>query len=205
MSVNRSLQGVLLYDADGNELAVQDGVAVPASTPALMVAAVDQSGNSRYLELIEDSIEAGLYRLVVSGKMTLSIPPPPPGGTKVQISADNPLEISQATSPYLTEWEIPNGQTLFIQQALAGCQGDPSADGSKAEIYYWDGTTEHLVDRIYVVGQTQFGNYPDTDEARDGTALVGMPTAGEGTIRIYRSRLSNSSQEIDAVLRGFTI
>lgn len=121
------------------------------------------------------------------------------------VVADTPLAISQAQSPFLSEWEIPNGEKLVLQQMIAGCQGDPSADGSKVEVYYWNGSTETLVDRIYVTGQTQFGNYPDTDTARDGTQLDGMPTAGEGTIRIYRSRLSNSSQEIDAVLRGYTI
>jgi hypothetical protein len=196
---------VLYDDANNVALAVADAVAVPANTRHLLVGGIDQTGDARRLELIEDTQEVGLYRLATTGKVSITIPPPPEGGVKISISADDPLEISQSTSPYLTEWEIDDGKTLNIQQIIAGCQGDPSADGSKVEVYYWDGTDEHLIDRIYVVGQTQFGNYPDTNVARDDEPLVGMPTAGEGTIRIYRSRLSNSAQEIDCVIRGYTI
>jgi len=164
---------------------------------------IDRLGVLRRMDLLQDETDTSLYRLAISGKVSVTIPPPPPGGAKIAISADNPLSISQATSPYLTEWTIPTGKTLFIQQIIAGCQGDPSADGSKVEVYYYDGATEHLVDRIYILGQTQFGNYPDTSTARDGTVMTGSGTTRK--LRIYRSRLSNSTQEIDAVVRGYTI
>jgi hypothetical protein len=196
---------VLYDDVNNVAMAVNDGDPIPANTRSLLASGIDQTGDARRLELIEDEAESGLYRLAITGKVSVIVSPPPEGGTRVAYYADNPLEISQATSPHLTEYDIPDGDTLHIQQIIAGCQGDPSADGSKVEIYYWDGTTDHLVDRIYVTGETQFGNYPDTDTSRDGTAMVGMPTAGEGTIRIYRSRLSNSAQEIDAIVRGYTI
>jgi hypothetical protein len=144
----------------------------------------------------------GIKHIPILGKVSLSVAPPPSGGTAQTIAADDPLLIDQQSSPHLTEWTIPSGKTLYVQQIIAGCQGDPAADGSKVEVVYYNGSTEHAVDRIYVAGQTQFC-YPNTDEARDGT-----PMAGDGStkkLRIYRSRLSNSSQEIDAVVRGYTI
>jgi len=196
---------VLYDDVNNVAMAVADGSPIPANTRSLLASGIDQTGDARRLQLVEDAQEPGQYRLLMSGKVSISAPPVPTGGTPQTIVADNPLAISQAVSPYLNEWDIPNGEKLIIQQIIAGCQGDPSADGSKVEVYYWDGTTEHLIERIYVTGQTQFGAYPDTDSARDGTTLNGMPTAGEGTIRFYRSRLSNSSQEIDGVLRGYTV
>lgn len=165
--------------------------------------APDRGGTVRAMNLVQDDLESTLYRLAVTGKVSITVPPPPPGGTKVTITADNPLIVSQAISPHLTEWTIPDGKTLYIQQIIAGCQGDPSADGSKVEVYYYNGTTQHLIDRIYILGQTQFGNYPDTNMARDGTTFVGVGTARK--IRIYRYRMSNSSQEIDSVIRGYTI
>ncbi len=166
---------------------------------------IDESATQHQLMTVEDAQISGLHRLAITGQVTVQIPPPPQGGIKLTVSADTPLAISNSNSPHLTEYEITNGKTLHIQQIVAGCQGDPSADGSKCEYFYWDGTTERLLDRIYIVGQTQFGNYPDTSETRDGTAMIGMPTAGEGTLRIYRSRLSNSSQEIDTVIRGYEV
>jgi hypothetical protein len=196
---------VLYDDVNNVAMAVAEGVPIPANTRSLLASGVDQTGDSRLVQLVEDAQEPGLYRVLMSGKVSISAPPVPTGGTPQTIVADSPLAISQAQSPFLNEWEIPNGKKLVIQQIICGCQGDPSADGSKVEVFYWDGTTEHLIDRIYVTGQTQFGNYPDTDSARDDTVLNGLPTTGHGTIRFYRSRLSNSAQEIDGVLRGYTI
>lgn len=151
-------------------------------------------------DVVTDSID-GFNRLQVSGKVSLVKPETPPGGTDFQLVADNPLTVSQAISPHLTSTVIPNATTLFITQVIAGCQGDPSADGSKVEVLYWDGATEHVIERVYVMGFTEFGDYPNVNKARDGTSLVGDGTA---ELRIYRYRLSNASQEIDCVVRGFT-
>jgi hypothetical protein len=151
-------------------------------------------------DVVTDAID-GFNRLQVSGKVSIVAPPTPPGGTDFQMTADNPLEIQQSISPHLTQTVIPTGTTLFITQVVAGCQGDPSADGSKVEVMYWNGTTEHLVERLYVTGFTEFGDYPNVNAARDGTTLTGDGTA---ELRIYRYRLSNAAQEIDCVVRGFT-
>jgi hypothetical protein len=46
---DQSINQVILYDASGNPMAVQDGVAIPANTRALLVVGKDSSGNARYL------------------------------------------------------------------------------------------------------------------------------------------------------------
>jgi hypothetical protein len=151
-------------------------------------------------DVVLDSVD-GFNRLQIEGKVSITAPPTPPGGTDFILAAESPLEISQAQSPHLTSVVLPTSTTLFITQIVAGCQGDPSADGSKVEVFFWDGTTERIIDRIYVTGFTEFGNYPNVSKTRDGTTLSGD---GTNELRIYRSRLSNSAQEIDAVVRGFT-
>jgi hypothetical protein len=183
------------------DVTTASGVAVPVGKEGLLVSSIDQAGIARHLEVIEDETAPGLYRLAITGKVSVQVSPPPQGGTKVTYYADNPLSVSQAISPHDTVFVIPDGQQLVIQQIIAGCQGDSSADGSKCEVVFDDGT-EHLVDRIYVMGETQFGNYPDTSEARDGTVIVGN---GTNELILRRSRLSNSSQEVDLVVRGYLI
>jgi hypothetical protein len=183
------------------DITTTSGVAVPAGKSGIQVHAQDQTGLARYLEVIEDETAPGLFRLAISGKVSLQVSPPPEGGTKITYFADNPLAVSQAISPHDTSFVIPSGTLLVIQQIIAGCQGDSSADGSKTEVIFDDGT-EHLIDRIYIMGTTQFGNYPDTSEARDGTVLSGN---GTNTIVLRRTRLSNSSQEVDLVVRGYLV
>jgi len=50
----------ILYDASGNAMAVQDGVAIPANTKGLLIHGKDGSGNARVAELVAD---AGIYRV----------------------------------------------------------------------------------------------------------------------------------------------
>jgi hypothetical protein len=164
--------------------------------------AEDQSGTLRRFEVIEDPSEAGKYDLSIVGKVSISKPPTPDGGTPKTVSADTPLEISQAVSPHDTEYVITDAKTFTIQQIVIGCQGDPSADGSSVEIIYYDGTTEHLVERLYVMGAS-VPFYPDTSTSRDGLAMTGNGTSKKVIVR--RIRLSNSNQEIDVVLRGYEI
>lgn len=172
-----------------------------SSKSGVLLAAPDLAGTTHHMSLIEDETIPGLYRLAITGKVSVQVAPPPEGGVPVTYFADNPLSISQAQSPHDTDITLPTGKILVIQQIIAGCQGDPSADGSKTEVVFDDGA-EHLIDRIFITGQTQFGNYPDTTEARDGTALTGN---GTNKLVLRRSRLSNSGQEIDLVVRGYLI
>ena len=192
---------VVLYDGYGNPYAVRNGEYIPINTPSDIGAGQDEYGRLQRFTMVEDESTPDLWRLAITGKVSIQIAPPPAGGVPITIFADNPLAVSQAISPHRTSTIIPSGKTLFIQQIIAGCQGDPTANGSKVEVYFNNGT-DHLVDRIYIMGETQFGNYPDTSQARDGTLLVGN---GTNYIAIDRSRLSNSLQEIDSVIRGYTI
>lgn len=140
--------------------------------------------------------------LKVSAKIRPGLPTPPSGATLVQISADNPLEVGPNPSYHNTDTDLPAGKTLYIQQVVAGSQGDPTEAGSKVEVIYHDGTTDHLVQRIYVAGATVFVPFDDLSIARDETVMEG----GSGKyIRISRIRMSQSSQEIDAVLTGYLL
>jgi len=192
---------IVLYDGYGRPYAVPDGYAVPLNTPSDIAAGIDEYGMCRRMMMIEDEAVPDLWRLAITGKVSVTIPPPPAGGSPVAYYADDPLSVSQAISPHDISFVIASGKTFHIQQIIAGCQGDPAADGSKCEVVFDDGT-EHLVDRIYVMGETQFGDYPDTSQARDGTEMVGN---GTNTIILRRTRLSNSDQEIDIVVRGYVI
>lgn len=55
---------VILYDSTGTAMAVQNGVALPAGTRALVVAGVDNAGNARFLD--QDSISGGLVTIDVA-------------------------------------------------------------------------------------------------------------------------------------------
>lgn len=159
----------------------------------------DSSGSlpERNVDLVYDIAEQ-LYRLAVTAKVTISSPVAPPNTTEVVVSADDPLEVATTSD---TLYTITSGTVLHIQQLVAGAAGDPNEKGSKVEVYYSSSTGEHLVERVYVIGETQFGSYPDTSTARDGTPLSGSG-AGEALI-IRRSKLGGTAREIDAVMRGF--
>ena len=51
--MNGRSPAVILYDANGDPLAVQDGVAIPANTPGLMVVGTD-GGTARYVRVASD-------------------------------------------------------------------------------------------------------------------------------------------------------
>lgn len=146
-------------------------------------------------KLVHDT-EEDIFRLPISGKVAISIPPPPPGGTSVTIAADNPLETGDHTVTYV----IPNEKIFHIQQIVVGAAGDPTEKGSKVTITYNNGT-EHVVERIYVSGFTNFGSYPDTGIARDGTILAG--NGSTFTLTVNRLKISGTNREIDAVVRGY--
>lgn len=140
----------------------------------------------------------GLRRIAVSGKV-YSLPPAPPADTTpVTIPADTPLAINQDTHH---DYVIPNGKTFYLQQIVVGAEGDPTEKGSKVEVSYFDGTSYHVIERLYFTGFTQYGSYPDIGMARDGTALVGNGSTKK--IRVSRIRLSGSTEEVDCVVRGY--
>lgn len=191
-------QGAVLYGANGVALPVADGASVPANTRALLLAGEDQSGVARIPTVTQDM--DGKQRLEVTGKVSTSPPPAPANTTPVTIVADNPLSL---TTTNTAEYTIAADKTFVIQQVVAGAEGDSTEKGSKVEIAYFDGTTEHLVERVYVSGFTQYGVYPDTSKCRDGTVMVGNGSTKK--VRLRRMRLSGAAQEVDCVVRGYEV
>lgn len=155
---------------------------------------VTSSDGSRDVSVVEDTAD-GLNRFAISGKVSVTAPPPPIGATPITIAADDPLSVSAHDTDYI----ITSGKDLHIQQIVVGAAGDPNEKGSKVTVIFDDGT-EHVIERIYVSGFTNFGSYPDTAEARDGTPLVGN---GTNKLIIRREKLGGTAREVDAVIRGY--
>jgi len=148
------------------------------------------------VDIIEDD-EDGIKRLQIKGKVSVSAPATPATATSVTIAGDDPLDISTTQNESYT---IPDGETFTLTSVSAGAEGDPTEKGSKVEVIYYDGTDEHLISRIYITGQT-VSVYPDTSITRDGTSMTG--DGSTKTIIVRRLRLSGTSQEVDAVARGY--
>lgn len=178
-------------------LDVVPNTTLPANTRGLVISGSDTTGKAQFAQVDVDAVD-GVRRLQITGKVTTSYPTAPPSTTPVTIDASTPLSITTTST---TEYTISNGKTFVIQQVSTGAEGDPTEKGSKIEIIYYDGTTEHLIERIYITGFTQFGVYPDTRTARDGTVMAGDGSTKK--IRVKRYRLSGSAQEVDAVVRGY--
>lgn len=140
----------------------------------------------------------GKTRLSVDARAHVVPPVAPEGTTPVQIVSDTPLTV---TTTQQDEYTIPAGKTFYLQSIVAGAEGDPVESGSKVEAYYYDGATERLLLRLYLLGQTVSVSYADVSETRDGTPMEGNGTSKE--IRVRRTRLSGGSAEIDAVVYGY--
>lgn len=189
---------IALVDGEnGVELAVADGVAVPANTRALLAAGADAEGVSRYL------LCDGEGKLKVAAQ-----PPSPPPGTTEFVLAQDDAELEVGPNPSYHETvsaAIPDGANLYLQAFTAGAAGDPSEKGSKVELYWREGATptDHLIARIYLSGQTVVQTLPDVNKARDGTQMTG-DAGGTTKLVLRRERLSTSAQEIDGEVRGYT-
>jgi len=183
----------VLFDSIGVELSVADETALPANTRALLAAGRDAEGYAQHLRV------DGSKNL----KVTNALPTPPPGATEVIIAQpENELSISGGISnPHDTEYVIPSAQTFYLQIVSAGAAGDPSEDGSRVDVVYYDGAAEHVVSRLYLSGQTVYEAFPDSSHARDGTTMVGDGSTKKVILR--RIRLSQASQEVDGEIRGY--
>jgi hypothetical protein len=101
---------VILYDSNSNALAVQNGVAIPASTPALMIAGSDGT-NSRYITIDTSGrpvvVGAGVAGTPAGGVITIQ---GIAGGTSVPVSGT--ITANQGTPNTLTNawpYEITDG------------------------------------------------------------------------------------------------
>jgi len=139
--------------------------------------------------------DAGVYRVEITGKVQTVGAIPPPSTTPVQVSADTPLSVGTHDTTFL----IPTGETFYLQSITAGNE-DPTK-GAVTEVIY-DNGTEHLIERVYTAGQTITIGFPDLDNARDGTLMVGT---GTETIIVRRTKYSGSNIAIDSEIRGYTV
>lgn len=150
----------------------------------------DGSGNP--VTITED---AGVYRVEISGKVTVVGASPPPSTNEFFLFADSPLTTGDNT----TSKVVPNGETFHLQTFRCGNE-DPTK-GAVFEIFFNDGT-QHLVARFYANGETVEFGFADVTAARDGTVMVGN---GSNTIQVRRAKFSGSNIAMDAVLRGYTV
>jgi hypothetical protein len=139
--------------------------------------------------------DVGVYRLEVTGKVSVIGALPPPSTNAFAVFADTPLTVGT----HDTISVIPNGETLHIQGLAAGNE-DPTK-GAVVEVIFDDGT-EHIVGRFYTNGQTELYSFADITEARDGTLLLGD---GSNTVIVRRAKFAGSNIAIDAELRGYTV
>jgi hypothetical protein len=178
------------------ELAVADGTAIPANTRGLLLSGADAEDVAR--------------RLLCDGEGKLKVaaqPPTPPPGTTEFVLAQDEAELDVGPVPAFHETvsaAIANGEDLYLQSVSGGAAGDPSEKGSKVEVYWREGAgpTDHLIARIYLLGQTVVQTLPDVNKARDGTQLTGDGSTTKLVLR--RERLSTSAAEIDGEVRGYT-
>lgn len=98
----RSERSVVLYDASGNPLAVQDGVAIPANTPGLLAAGSD-GANARYVRVDASG------RQVVLGHLSHNAGAP--AATNIGVLP----AIANATIPTYT-----NGNQILLSADLNG-------------------------------------------------------------------------------------
>lgn len=151
-----------------------------------------------------------LVRKILSepdGALIVAAKPPsaPPGTTEFVLAGDTPLEVGPVPNyQESVSAAIGSSVNLYLQSFSAGAAGDPSEKGSKVELYWREGggPTDHLISRIYLVGQTVVQTLPNVNKARDGTQMTGDGSTTKLVIR--RERLSTSAQEIDAEVRGYT-
>jgi hypothetical protein len=187
---------VLVDGVNQIELAVADAVARPANTRALLMAGVDAQDVAHLLLTDGDGV------LKVANQ-----PPKPPPGTNefVLAIAEGTLAIDAPPAYWETESAvIGNGLNLYLQLVTAGAAGDPSERGSRVDLLWREGAgpTDHVIERIYISGQSVTITLPEVNKARDGTTLTGNGTNTKLVIRRYR--LSNAEAEVDAIVRGYT-
>jgi len=189
------VRSFLYDDANGVAMPVAQGVAIPSNTRGLLIAGRSYDGKSYFAEVSE------------LGRVSVTTYPitAPPGTTPFVVAADTPIEVGPNPVYRETLGAVVAANTdLHVQFLAAGAAGDPSEKGSKVELYWREGAgpTDHLVERIYVSGATVSLSLPNTNLARDGTAMTG--NGANTRLVVRRERLAVSAQEIDAVVRGYT-
>lgn len=160
-----------------------------ANADAWPIVQVDGSGNPATITL-----DSGIYRQEITGKVTVIGAQAPPSTTAQVITADTPLTVGTSDTVFV----IPNGETFHLQQIIAGNE-DPTK-GAVIEVIFDDGT-EHVVERVYTSGATISVGYSDVTTARDGTSLTGN---GTNELIVRRAKYAGTNIAIDAEVVGYT-
>lgn len=180
---------------DGSSGIEDDNAGARVVNGRLHIIPADPSGNP--VDVGYDPT-TGRYLLAISGTVALGVTPIPSGATPVSLANDTPLDMSGTNQ---TTYVITNGKTFYLQQIVAGSQGDPTENGSRVELFFYNGT-EHLIARIYLTGFTTFITYPQLNKTRDGVAVTGN---GTNYLILRRTRLSGGNQEVDAIIYGYEV
>ena len=191
---------VVPKDTAGNPMEVEHAVAVPANTKGILLHGKTLAGVASVPSVILDGDDSK-WRVAIEGKVSVSPPEPPlTSGGRILVYADNPVIVpgNQARD---TVFVIDDTKRLFIQQVIVGAEGDPTESGSTIRLYYSPdgGTTELLIQKFYVGGQSYTITFPNLDETRDGTPIDGVAT-GQGQLIVRRERQGGGNQEIDATV-----
>jgi hypothetical protein len=190
VSVRLSASGGSIEAKGQKTMAASLPVAIASDQSRLPTVLYDAAGNA-----VTVTNDAGVRRIEINGKVTVVGASPPPATTPFAVFADTPLTVGS----HDTSEVIPNGQTLYLQQLLAGNE-DPTK-GASVELIYYNGT-EHLVSRMFMAGFSIERGFADVSTARDGTVMVGN---GVHTLIVRRAKFSGSNIAIDAVVRGYTV
>jgi len=203
---------VVLYDANGQAVILEDGAAIPANqfgVPLIAkdgstarVVAADASGN------IKSVLQAGSAQIgkvvITDGTNDAEItpdgrfqveeaPPTPPAGT-TEFTGE---QVNTRSSAQTTNFNIPVGEVAVIQRFIAGCEGE-GGKGSLVRLRYdqaGGGPVQDLeIARIYVLASTTFipMNFTAPRAAVSGDRF-----------RITREPLEGSTQEIYGRFEGY--
>jgi hypothetical protein len=149
----------------------------------------DKDGNA-----FSSQLDAGVRRLEIAGKVSITGATPPPATSSAIIFADTPLTVGLDDTVFL----IPDTETFHLQEVVLGNE-DPTK-GAKVTVLFDDGA-EHVITRVFSNGFTLVIGFPDVVAARDGTPLLGD---GVASIIVRREKYTGSDIAIDAVVRGYT-
>jgi len=193
---------VVPKDTAGNPMEVEHAVAVPANTKGILLHGKTLAGVAAVPSVILDGDDSK-WRVAIEGKVSIEPPTPPVTATQIVTYADVPA-IVPGNQDRDTVIIITDTKRFFIQQIILGAEGDPTESGSQVALIYSEdgGTTEHLVQKFFVQGQSYTITFPNVDAARDGTFIDGV-AVGQGQLIIRRSRQGGGNQEVDATLIGY--
>jgi hypothetical protein len=168
---------VQLVDENGDSVPVDKDVFATDTQKGVLLVGEDKDGIMRRIRVEADG------RLISSASVVN-----PPGTTQVNQSVQSNVGTTDDS-----DYVIPNGELLIIQQFSGGAEGD--VDGSKVELFVFEDGTKtvgQLLDVVYVNGS-------------NGSDSINQGFVGDGSrlVTIRRSRLAGSGKEIFGKWQGY--